>query len=537
MRYIGGKSNLVEDIGNLISQSTSGVKKIIDIFSGSGVVASFFKNTPPVVDSPTLTEQTAPMKNEESDTIKFTPAQKAFLYSGDLFDADFASRLEFVFPNEFRYMQDDDSWMILRRNDKGGGVWKNGGGNKRVLSPFANKLSDALIANATPDSHQAVFGKHLKKQRNVSNALEMLTGISRLIIHPEDLNRHKNLLNVLNGVVDLKTGKFYSFNPDYLFTNQANAAFIPDVDTSFVEKFFASILPDEQTRRAVFRYLAYCLTGEKNYHVSEFWRGKGANGKSTALDTVKDVFGTYAKRLPASGILESRRLTDGNSATPAIAQLDGDVRLAIIDELPRNARIDSALFKTLTGDKSVYSRELYCSPRTIELRAKFIINGNHLPTFDVDDDGMLRRITNIPFTQSFKGNRADDKIAEKLSSPANHSALLKILVDEAKLFYREGLIESDEMKTAKDEYIAESDFVASFLIDNCITGKGGSITRKALEERIKASYPRECSRLKKHELLDQIISRLEPHEAFYTKDRSKRNIFKNVMWIEEYTAN
>ena len=77
----------------------------------------------------------------------------------------------------------------------------------------------------------------------------------------------------------------------------------------------------------------------KNYHISEFWRGKaGANGKSTLIDFVMKVFGSYAKKLPAAGLLENRRPVDGNSATPAIAQLDGDIRLAIIDELPRNVR-------------------------------------------------------------------------------------------------------------------------------------------------------------------------------------------------------
>lgn len=44
MRYIGGKSNLLQDISGLISQFTDGVRRIIDIFSGSGVVASHFKS-------------------------------------------------------------------------------------------------------------------------------------------------------------------------------------------------------------------------------------------------------------------------------------------------------------------------------------------------------------------------------------------------------------------------------------------------------------------------------------------------------------
>jgi len=43
MRYIGGKSNLLNDIQNVINQSTVNVNTIIDIFSGSGVVSSFLK--------------------------------------------------------------------------------------------------------------------------------------------------------------------------------------------------------------------------------------------------------------------------------------------------------------------------------------------------------------------------------------------------------------------------------------------------------------------------------------------------------------
>lgn len=44
MRYIGGKSNLLTDIEKLITTSTHNVHTIIDIFSGSGVVSSFFKS-------------------------------------------------------------------------------------------------------------------------------------------------------------------------------------------------------------------------------------------------------------------------------------------------------------------------------------------------------------------------------------------------------------------------------------------------------------------------------------------------------------
>lgn len=43
MRYIGGKSNLITDIRKVIVESTANVNTVIDIFSGSGIVSSFFK--------------------------------------------------------------------------------------------------------------------------------------------------------------------------------------------------------------------------------------------------------------------------------------------------------------------------------------------------------------------------------------------------------------------------------------------------------------------------------------------------------------
>ena len=44
MRYIGGKSLMIDNINNVIEQNNVNVDSVIDIFSGSGVVAANFKN-------------------------------------------------------------------------------------------------------------------------------------------------------------------------------------------------------------------------------------------------------------------------------------------------------------------------------------------------------------------------------------------------------------------------------------------------------------------------------------------------------------
>ena len=44
MRYIGGKSLMINNINEVINKNTVDVNTIADIFSGSGVVATNFKN-------------------------------------------------------------------------------------------------------------------------------------------------------------------------------------------------------------------------------------------------------------------------------------------------------------------------------------------------------------------------------------------------------------------------------------------------------------------------------------------------------------
>ena len=445
-------------------------------------------------------------------------------------DLDNARRLEKYRGKYIRWLTDDELWLTFDN-----GIWSRRSEKSSCLYPFATRFADQMmnfakilgakadeatkasvitsgdgsiqrvdgqakkkaeIANARKDKAFAI-AYYFKKRKNYSAAIDLLKGCDSILITSDDLNRHKNLFCVKNGVVDLQTGKLYPLDPKYLITNQADVFFDPKADTAFVEKFFREVIPDESTLLGVLRYLGYCLTGEKIYHICQFWRGRGANGKTTILDMLIQLLGSYAIKLPTNALLESMRPLDANAASPALAMLDGDIRLAILDEIPRNCRLDATTFKTITGDQFITARPLYGNPRKIELRAKLILNGNHLPNFDVDDRGLQRRINNVEYTQIFSPERADVTLPAKLTTPENRSALLKILVSHSQDFYRNGLIESDDMKAAKAEYFNENDFVASFVDEYCIIGEGGEIKRKDFEARLISAYPSETSRLKK----------------------------------------
>ena len=478
-------------------------------------------------------------------------------------DLDNARRLEKFCGKYIHWLEDDERWLTFdgsiwsRRSEKNSCIYPfavtfadqmmnfakildakandaakasvitNSDGSIKKIDEKARK--DAEIAKARRDKAFAI-AYYFKKRKNYSAAIDLLKGCDSILITAADLNKHKNLLCVKNGVVDLQTGKLYPLAEKYLITNQADVSFDQNADTAFVEKFFSEVIPDEPTRQGVLRYLGYGLTGEKNYHICQFWRGRGANGKSTIIDMLIKLFGSYAIKLPTNAMIEAPRPLDPNAASPALAMLDGDIRLAILDEIPRNCRLDATTFKTITGDQFITARPLYCNPRKIELRAKLILNGNHLPNFDVDDGGLQRRINNVEYTQFFPADRADVTLPNKLTTQENRSALLKILVAQAQEFYRNGLIESDAMKDAKAEYFNENDFVASFVDEYCIVGEGGEIKRKDFESRLTQSYPAETSRLKKKDLLRIVTDRLSALGAAYMKAHGNQNAFRNIRW-------
>ena len=478
-------------------------------------------------------------------------------------DLDNARRLEKFCGEHIRWLIDDELWLTFddgiwsRRSEKSSCLYPlatrfadqminfakilgveagdaakaaiitNGDGSIQKVDEQAKKKAD--IANARKDKAFAI-AYYFKKRKNYSAAIDLLKGCDSILITADDLNRHKNLFCVKNGVIDLQTGKLYPLDPKYLITNQADVFFDPNADTAFVENFFREVIPNEPTLLGVLRYLGYCLTGEKIYHICQFWRGRGANGKTTILDILIQLLSSYAIKLPTNALLESMRPLDANAASPALAMLDGDIRLAILDEIPRNCRLDATTFKTITGDQFITARPLYGNPRKIELRAKLILNGNHLPTFDVDDGGLQRRINNVEYTQIFSADRADVTLPAKLATPKNRSALLKILVSHSQDFYRNGLIESDDMKAAKAEYFNENDFVSNFVDEYCVISEGGVITRKDFEARLISAYPSETSRLKKKDLIRVIIERLNFLGAQYKKDNHNKNIFNNIRW-------
>ena len=343
----------------------------------------------------------------------------------------------------------------------------------------------------------------LKRSNKTGGVITKLCSLDSIRITSDDFDNHPEFLNCLNGVIDLQTGKLISAAPEWLLSQQVAADYQPNCRNEVVDKFFETVLPDEETRAALIRWLGYCLTGDVSEEKALFIIGSGGNGKGTMTRFLITLLNTYAASIPVTAVCEAGRFKDAGAATPELNALE-KCRFAVVEELPQGVRLDVAKFKLLTGGDKIPVRRLHEEFRNILPTHKLWLSGNHLPTLnDTRDPGLLRRLMNMKFEADFTKN-PDRKLKQKLATPEALRALLSLVVDAAQDWYRDGLIESSAMKQARADYLSDNDFISEFISEHCFRAPNASIPRKTFLSRLRSEYLSECSQLSDRALAEAV---------------------------------
>lgn len=435
-------------------------------------------------------EKQAKPKNPK---LLLSPDQVTRLFAMQNTDLYNALRLDYLFNSEIRFLTDCDRWLTF---DKDKGIWiKGNAGKNSAILPFAGRLAMMLEENEPnpldfPDTKKII--RSWQTNICVGAATNLLKGVNRIRITTDDLDNHTNLLNCKNGVIDLYDGKFYeTVDPTLLLTQQVNAFYRVGFRNETVDKFLRDILPDEETRAALIRWLGYCITGDVSAEKALFIYGTGGNGKGTLTKLLIILLNDYAASVPVTAIIEAGRLKDAGAATTELNVLE-KCRLAIVEELPQGGRLDVAKFKSLTGGDKIPVRRLHEEFHNIDPTHKLMLSGNHMPILsDTRDPGLLRRLLNMLFGADFTKN-PDTLLKKKLLTSDSLSAMLSLLVDAAQLFYRDGLIIADSMREQTRNYLAENDFIYDFISEYCQRGQNLSIPRQQFLGRLKEKCSDEC---------------------------------------------
>ncbi len=305
-----------------------------------------------------------------------------------------------------------------------------------------------------------------------------------MIILPTQLDLDLFALNVLNGTIDLKTGQLRPHSPDDLISQLAPVVFDPKATCPLFEEFIGQVFGgDAAMIDCVQRALGSALAGDIIDQTTFLLYGGGANGKSTLLQTIARILGSYAHETPPETFLERKN----ERIATDIADLLG-VRLALTSESARGQKFDEAKMKRGSGGERLTGERKFEHPFSFYPQYKLFFVTNHLPRIEGTEDAVWRRLMTVHFKARFwsreKGERgpehlrADKGMLQKLK--AEYPGILNWLVDGCLRWQKEGLLWPDEVLADLDAYREEMDELRGFIEDCCTLSPRAETPSKSL---------------------------------------------------------
>jgi putative DNA primase/helicase len=272
------------------------------------------------------------------------------------------------------------------------------------LQELAKKVAPVIaseISNVDPSSAKANeiinWAKQAKSNTRIASMLKSAVSDERIIVPIESWDGDENLLGVMNGVVNLKTGELMSGRPDLHITRRAPVAYTPGLKNIKFEQFldFATS-GDKEFQDWLQRAVGYTLTGLSKQDVLFLVYGPPGSGKTTFVETIFKALGpqeyswTLDSSVLAAGDGQANRTDEYH-----MAELRGR-RMIWVDELPESERLKENQVKKMTGSGTLSGRSPGERPFTFKSQGKLWITTNHRPV--INDDAMWRRLRPIPLT-------------------------------------------------------------------------------------------------------------------------------------------
>lgn len=400
-----------------------------------------------------------------------------------LTDLGNAERLLAAHGNDLRYCATWGYWLTWD-----GQRWvKDERGTVEHRAQETVRLILAEGADEPDSSKRKEIAKHAirsESAKSIGGMVRLAHASPSVSVAPTDFDSDRDLLNVENGVLNLRTGSFRPHDRRDLITKLAPVRYDPKAKAPRWERFLDEIFKsDRELIRFAQRAVGYSLTASTAERVVFILYGGGRNGKSTFVSTVAAVLGDYSYRTPTETLLA--RNSSGGIPND-VAALRG-VRFVYAAEADQGRRLAEARIKDLTGGDTISARFLHGEFFEFRPQFKLWISTNHKPEIRGTDDAIWDRVRLIPFNVRF--DSPDTSLGSTLL--AERSGILAWAVQGCEAWRTQGLGGCSFVDAATKNYRAEMDVLAEFIESTCEVAPGGRLPRPALVN----AYSSYCERM------------------------------------------
>lgn len=360
-----------------------------------------------------------------------------------------AERIAYEYGHVIKYIN-DIGWFIWD-----GKRWKVD--TKKEIERITAKVLRSL--SKSEDEAEAKWSRMCERRNIRMNSIKDLMPL--VPGERGDFDRHKFLFNVENGVVDLKTGKLLQHDRELGLTKITNITFDENAKCPEWLKFLDQIfLGDQALVEYMQRLIGYSLTGDISEQIMMFLVGGGSNGKSTFINTIKDLMGDYGKQAKSDTFIKKKE----SGANNDIARLVGSRFVSAI-ESEEGEKLADSFVKQITGGEPVLARFLRQEFFEFIPEFKVFFTTNHKPIIGGLDEGIWRRVKLIPFNLSLPAHKRDKRLPEKLS--LEMPGILNWAIEGCMKWQQDGLKEPKVVAEATGKYKDDMDILAPFLDEVC----------------------------------------------------------------------
>lgn len=357
----------------------------------------------------------------------------------------------------YLYIRDNGNIRVIKRgNDKGVVLYQYRNNRYQLLTESDCKAyikSFLPIKSRKPSDWERVYKELMTDYADTSE---------------NDLNSNQDIINFLNGILNIKTGELLPHSPEYLTTIQIPCNWNPDLslDDAPIFKGFIDTLTsgniDDQT--TILEIIGLIVSNVEGCYFKKLLilNGVGDSGKSVMREFVIQLIGEEN-----SHSLDIKNLSDKF----AISELNGK-RLAGYGDLSfANVKAMDKI-KELTGGDSTRGEAKYQTGYQFRYKGFLWYNCNELPLFSGDrGEWVFNRFLIISCDNQIPKEKQDNDLVNKLL--AEKEAIVSVAVRHLqKAITRGHLTESAKVVENRKNYAIKNNSFALFLQEKCILHSG-----------------------------------------------------------------
>jgi len=405
-----------------------------------------------------------------------------------------------------------NQWMIWN-----GRYWEADQSKKIRSHAFAyvQDVKSALIdRGSVNDARNLSSYESVNRLQNITSFASTLLSVSASLFDVDQM-----ILATGSDWVNLESGKAYTPDPNILVSKATQVSHCEHAKCPRFEQFVDDIFEgNTELISFVRRAVGYSLTGSTAEQCMFIMIGDGANGKSTFINVVNHLLGTYGTTAAAQTLVAQ----GGTSIGDDLVDLAG-ARLITVSETEEGQSLAEAKIKQMTGGDTLKGRPLYGSYVEFQIIGKLWLATNSLPHINNSDHGIWRRIMAIPFNRTFSAAEQDKTLQSKLMTEL--PGILNWAIQGCLEWQQEGLNPPSIVKEQVAEYRTSMDSISQFLRDECKIGSDFSY----LASQFYSAYRNWCIAVGKKPKNQTAFKRaLEATNGVYQKRISRGNCWFGI---------